>query len=182
MLNFLRKLRRIKMNKVTLYFLAISLICISACDSERADTKVSPRFNHVFLAVADLDRSIDFYTKAFELEVTKRLKQLKRTGSDGVVTEIEVNLAFLKFPGQDFVLEIGERDGFVSVNTTANYAHVGIDVKDIISAFDKLVKAGATQIQPITLVEADGVSAKNAFFTGPDGETIELMEMISGEF
>jgi len=180
MLNFLRKLRRNEMKKFPLYILA--LILISACSSQKAETKISPRFNHVFLTVADLDRSVVFYTKAFDLEVVNSIKKLKKTSSDGEVIEIEINMALLKFPGQDFVFEIGEREGFTAENTTANFAHLGIDVRDIEAAFDRLIKAGAILSQPISLVEANGVSAKNAFFTGPDGETIELMEIVSGEF
>jgi lactoylglutathione lyase len=184
MLYFLRKLRPSEMKIYTKFAFTIAslLLLFSACNSIDKYSPLSPRFNHVFLAVSDLDKSIAFYTKAFDLEITTRLKKLTKTSPDGEVTEIEVNMAFLKFPGQDFVFEIGERDRFVSENESANYQHVGVDVKDIEVAFERLVNAGATPLQPIVLVEAEGVSAKNAFLKGPDGETIELMEMISGEF
>jgi len=41
---------------------------------------------------------------------------------------------------------------------------------------------GAEVLVPIRLIKAEGVEAKQAFFKGPDGEPIELMEIISGEF
>jgi len=35
------------------------------------------------LYVADIDASIDLYTKAFDIEVTEQISLLKRTLSDG---------------------------------------------------------------------------------------------------
>ncbi|MBO3700255.1 VOC family protein [Roseivirga sp. E12] len=164
-------------------YLILMLILVSTLGCQEPKQELlSPRFNHVFLAVSDLDRSIDFYTSAFDLEVTKKLTQLIRIDEDGARTPVEVNMAFLKFPGQNFVLEIGEREAFVSNNTSSSYNHLGVDVMDIDKASARLLAAGGTAVRPIGLVEAVGVSAKTAFFTGPDGETIELMQLISGEF
>ena len=169
------------MKRINTLFICLSAALLaSACT--KPESPVSPRFNHVYLTMTDLERSIDFYTQAFDVEVTNRITELKRTESDGTVSTIKVNMAFLKFPGHDFVFEIGERPEIEVDNTKASYAHLGIDVTDITAAAKRLDAAGATLLSPVALVEARGVSAKNTFFQGPDGEIIELMEMIAGEF
>lgn len=157
-------------------------LAILSCESNTATSPRTPQFNHVYLHVSDMDRSLDFYTSAFDLEVTKHIKKLKRTLEDGQTVEQEINLALLKFPGHYFALEIGETLDSLPNNTTASYAHVGIEVEDIESASERIIKAGGLSSRPITQVETESILAKTAFFTGPDGETIELMQIISGNF
>jgi len=161
----------------------IVLIALLGCQTKEAkEVLLSPRFNHVYLKVSDLDRSVAFYTAAFELKQEKQIKKLKRTSAEGVSEEFETSLSLLKFPGQDFVLEIGKALDFQSENKQANYSHIGIDVADIETASERILKAGGVMISPVTLVETEDIIAKNAFFTGPDGETLELMQLISGDF
>ena len=80
------------------------------------------------------------------------------------------------------MLEIGENPEFKAANNGANYTHLGIDVKDIEAASERVLKAGGILSRPLSLVETEDITAKNIFFLGPDGETIELMQMISGDF
>lgn len=164
--------------------LCSALICIvlTSCTSETKEASLSPRFNHVYLKVADMDRSTQFYATAFDLEVTKQIKKIKRTPINGETGEYDIFLSLLKFPGQNFVLEIGENPNYASDNTSASFTHLGIDVEDIDAASDKVLAAGGVLLQPLSLVETEDIKAKNIFFAGPDGETIELMQMISGEF
>lgn len=129
-----------------------------------------------------MDKSVAFYTAAFDLEVSKQIKKIKRTPVDGESGEFDIYLSLLKFPGQDFVLEIGENPDFQAENSTANFTHLGIDVLDIEAASERVLKAGGVLTRPMSLVETEDIKAKNIFFTGPDGETIELMEIISGDF
>lgn len=161
----------------TLFALAIT---VSAWRS-RAGAPVTPRFNHVMLTVANLDSSVAFYTRAFDLEVTQRITSLTVTRPDGTSAAREVKMAFLKFPGQDFVFELAERkiadDGITPV-----FQHVGVDVKDIDSAAERVKAAGGQGFTGIAVVEGQGVKAKTAFFKGPDGENVELMQIISGNF
>jgi catechol 2,3-dioxygenase-like lactoylglutathione lyase family enzyme len=158
-------------------------MAILGCQTKEADgILLSPRFNHVYLKVSDLDRSVAFYTAAFELERVKQIKKLKRTSAEGVSEEFETSLSLLKFPGQDFVLEIGKALDFQSENSSANYTHLGIEVADIEAASERILKAGGVLVRPVALVETEDITAKTMFFTGPDGETIELMQLISGDF
>lgn len=159
------------------------LVLLLASQLTYGQQKSATYFNHVFLNVSDVDRSVEFYTTAFDLKVTNDITSMKIAGEDGEMVERDVRLVLLKFPGQNFVLEIGEGgETFTSDNGKANYAHVGVNVGDIAAAGDRLVNAGAEPIRPVTLVHAGDIEAKTAFFSGPDGETIELMELIKGEF
>lgn len=162
-------------------YLLLILIILFSCGS-KTENQLSPRFNHVYLTVADVDRSVAFYTTAFDLKVTAEIKEIKRTPKGGESERFDINLSLLKFDRQGFVLEISERSDFSSDNQTANFTHLGIDVKDIEAASERVLNAGGTLLRPITLVEAGEIKAKTTFFTGPDGETIELMEVIAGEF
>jgi len=162
--------------------LFLVLLAFVGCQTKVDEVQLSPRFNHVYLKVADIDRSVAFYTSAFDLELVKQIKKLKRTPEDGVATEYDISLSLLKFPGQDFVLEIGENSDLQAENSNANFTHLGIDVLNIEAASERILKAGGVLSRPLSLVETEDIKAKTMFFTGPDGETIELMQLISGDF
>jgi catechol 2,3-dioxygenase-like lactoylglutathione lyase family enzyme len=171
------------MYKKSLLLTLSALFMLSACSKPAEQETVSPRFNHVMLYVSDLEASIDFYTKAFDLKVTNRLDSLRITQPDGSQIAADVNMAFLKFPGQDFVYEFSERANYPdSALVGDHFQHLGVDVLDIESAFQRALDAGGKLMAPVRTVEGKGVAAKNAFFRGPDGEVVELMEMISGAF
>ena len=142
---------------------------------------LSPRFNHVMLYVSNLDSSVAFYTRAFDLDVAQRITSLTVTRPDGSTAAREVKMAFLKFPGQEFVFELAERevedDGISPV-----FQHVGVDVTDIDAAAERVKAAGGQGLNGIAIVEAQGVKTKTAFFKGPDGENVELMQILSGTF
>ncbi len=142
----------------------------------------SPRFNHVALQVSNMEKSVKFYTTAFGLDVTNRIKQLERTHQDGSNTNYDVNLAFLKFPGQDFVYELFESSEIDSLVQSPLLKHIGIDVNDIEKAYLKAINLGAKSIVPIRSVRANNLEVKQAFVSGIDGEVIELIQVISGEF
>lgn len=163
-----------------LNLLLIFLLVLTSCESNKP---LSPRFNHVMLSVSNLEASVKFYTSAFDLKVTNdQLKQIEVFNTDGSSISRDVNMAFLKFAGQGFVFELSEVPTINSENPPPFYQHVGIDVENIESAFNRVKLTGAEVVVPIRLVKANGVEAKQAFFKGPDGESIELMEIVSGEF
>jgi catechol 2,3-dioxygenase-like lactoylglutathione lyase family enzyme len=144
---------------------------------------LSPRFNHVMLAVTNLDSSITFYTAAFDLQVAQRITELNVTGANGTPTARPVKMALLKFPGQEFVLELGERPAPTATGPAPYYQHVGVDVRDIAAAAERVRKAGGRDPSPIQTVRTStGTVAKNMFFRGPSGELVELMQVVSGEF
>jgi catechol 2,3-dioxygenase-like lactoylglutathione lyase family enzyme len=142
---------------------------------------LTPRFNHVMLVVTNLDSSIAFYTKAFDLQVSQAISDMVVTAPNGTETRRSVKMALLKFPGQDFVLELAERT--VQDDRIAPfYQHLGIDVQDIAAAAERVRAAGARDLSAIQTVRTSGTVAKNAFFRGPSGEQVELMQLVSGAF
>jgi len=171
------------MNAKTKLISVILLLTLIQCTDTKQRKAISPRINHVMLYVSDLERSIDFYTAAFDLTVTNRLDSLTAVQPDGSEVTRPVKMAFLKFPDQDFVFELSEqvRDTTSTANTFL-FQHVGVDVTDIVAAYSRALEAGAEPLLNIRMVKAKGVEAKQAFFAGPDGERIELMQIIAGEF
>lgn len=156
----------------------LALICASCTVKE-----VSPRLNHVLLQVSNMERSVEFYTQAFGLEVTNnRIKNIEVRQDDGTTITRQVNIVLLKFPGQNFVYELSEHHETDSVLPAGLFHHVGIDVKDIDGAFDRAANAGAQVIVPVRVIKTSSIEAKQAFLKGPDGEIIELMQIISGEY
>ncbi len=153
---------------------------LTSCQSKEP---ISPRFNHVVIQVSNMEKSVDFYTHAFDLKVTNdSLKHVVYTLADGTKKERDVNVVLLKFPNQDFVYEMSEVTDFDPSVKFALFHHVGIDVKDIKKAYDRAKQAGAEVLVPIRLVQTNGIETKQAFLKGPDGEIIELMQLISGDF
>jgi catechol 2,3-dioxygenase-like lactoylglutathione lyase family enzyme len=165
--------------------LSIALFLFFATEGfkEKTIKPLSPRINHVMLYVSDLDASVDFYTRAFDFEINKKPTHLTFEEEDGTRRTLDVKMAFLKFPDQDFIFEMAEQklnendDHFSCL-----YQHFGIDVEDIDFSFKKALKAGGMKLAPIRTVIADDLTAKLAFLKGPDGEVIELMQVESGEF
>lgn len=150
--------------------------------SSRPAVPLQPRFNHVMLYVSDLDASIAFYTRAFDLTVSQRIDTLRVTRPDGSEAARAVRMALLKFPGQDFVFELAERrvqdDG-----TSPFFQHVGVDVADIEAAAARVQAAGGREFSGLSTVRTSGgTTARNGFFKGPDGEMVELMQVLRGEF
>jgi len=166
----------------TLAAVATIIIAVSAFAPAK-EAALSPRFNHVMLFVSNLDSSITFYTAAFDLQVAQRITELTVTGANGTPTARPVKMALLKFPGQEFVLELSERPATTSTVPAPYYQHLGVDVRDIAAAAERVGKAGGRNPSPIqTVSTSNGTVAKNMFFRGPSGELVELMQVVSGEF
>lgn len=139
-------------------------------------------FNHVLLQVSDMDRSLRFYTTAFDLRVTNKFSDITYTRGDSTLQRT-FKIVFLKFPWQDFVFELAQLQSPPVAGSTGLFQHIGVEVKDIIATTERLVGAGGIQLRPITRVRTDsGLEIKQAFFQGPDGEQIELVELIKGEY
>lgn len=164
-----------------LYYLLF--LCVILNISCKPKEPVSPRFNHVVIQVSDMKKSVNFYTSAFDLDVTNdSLKHVVYTLADGTKKERDVNVVLLKFPNQDFVYEMVEVSAYDHSTNFDKFHHVGIDVNNIKIAFERAKKAGAEVLVPIQLVQTNGLETKQAFLKGPDGEIIELMQLISGNF
>lgn len=162
------------------YFLILTILCAVSCTPEIPENRF--RFNHVMLYVQDIDASVEFYTKAFPLQIKERIDVLTRETPDGM-QDANVKIALLTFENQDFLLEIAEQSSFADTDGAArHYQHLGVNVLDIETAFADLLAAGATESSPIREVRANDIRVKIAFLHGPDGELIELMQVFEGSF
>ncbi|MFN2373099.1 MAG: VOC family protein [Cyclonatronaceae bacterium] len=165
-----------------IFILVMTLILANGCNPETPETE-GPRFNHAMLYVSDLDASVLFYRDAFDMRLDQKLNHLMVVNDAGIYDTLSVNMAFLRFNGSRFVLELSQRAMAQDSNAVPlHYQHLGIDVDDIELAMKKAGAAGAETLRPVTTVKAEGIKAKNAFLKGPDGEIIELMEILEGEF
>lgn len=119
--------------------------------------------DHVGVRVADMERSIDFYTTVLGLRVTQRVN----------VRSLE--LAFLEIPGASDGTQVelvagatdhSHSDGIVN--------HVAFAVANIDAGIERLRAHGVLLLSdgPITLWEGKRI----VFFRGPDGERLELVE------
>lgn len=125
---------------------------------------------HVALYTKDLETSINFY------------KQLGGTtaGRADVIKQTGVNhLAMIAMPG--FSLEIIEpHDGSPVTNEGGLFPHLAIETDDIEAAIVDLKAIGVTTFRtekPVDMPTLFG-GIRNIFFTGPDGELLELVEHI----
>ena len=169
-------------SRLTVLAAFATVIIAASAFAPAKEAPLSPRFNHVMLVVSNLDSSIAFYTAAFDLQVAQRITELTVTGANGTPSARPVKMALLKFPGQEFVLELAERPQ-ASTGPAPYYQHVGVDVRDIAAAAERVRKAGGRSPSPIqTVSTSSGTVAKNMFFRGPSGELVELMQVVSGEF
>lgn len=165
----------------TLAAFATMVLAVSAFAP--AKPTLTPRFNHVMLIVSNLDSSVTFYTTAFDLHVAQRINELRVTGATGSQSARPVKMALLKFPGQEFVLELAERPAPSTTSPAPFYQHLGVDVQDIAAAAERVRRAGGRDPSAIqTVSTSSGTVAKNMFFRGPSGELVELMQIVSGEF
>ena len=171
-----------KLRLTTVAAFATIIVAVSAFAPAKK-ASLTPRFNHVMLVVSNLDSSITFYTTAFDLQVAQRITELHVTGANGNQSARPVKMALLKFPGQEFVLELAERPAPSTTGPAPYYQHLGVDVKDIAAAAERVRQAGGRDPSAIqTVSTSSGTVAKNMFFRGPSGELLELMQIVSGTF
>lgn len=118
------------------------------------------------LRVGDLQRSIDFYTKALGMRVLRQ--------SD--YPEGKFSLTFLGYgpESQQAALELTYNYGVESYALGTAYGHVAIGVDDIRAACDRVRAAGAKVTrEPGPMKHGSTVIA---FVEDPDGYKVELIE------
>lgn len=121
------------------------------------------KMEHIGVIVNDVDRSIQFYTNVIGMELKRREKLNE-----------EVELAFLAFPGSENIeLELVGR-GTNGLSDQGIVNHIAFTVHNIEETLEHL-KAHGVRLQDETPREIlDGM--KIAFFFGPDGEKLELVQ------
>ena len=124
------------------------------------------RILHTMLRVTDLEKSIDFYTKIFGMDLLR-----KKDFPDGKFT-----LAFIGYgsESENTVLELThnwETDAYDLGNA---YGHIAIAVDDAYAACAEITAKGGNVVRPAGPMQHGGTVI--AFVKDPDGYMIELIE------
>lgn len=125
------------------------------------------RFLHTMLRVANMQRSLDFYTRVMGMEVL-------RTSEN---PEYRYSLAFVGFGGgnpQQAELELTWNWDTDRYDLGSAYGHVALGVEDIYATCEKIRAAGGQITREPGPVK--GGTTVIAFITDPDGYKIELIE------
>ena len=127
----------------------------------------TPRFLHTMIRVRDLDRSIDFYTRGFDM------KLLRRTDYPSG----EFTLAFVGYGDENehTVIELTHNWGRKEPYELGNgFGHLAIGVADIYATCKRLEADGVPIPRPPGPMKHGG--SVIAFVEDPDGYKIELIE------
>ncbi|GMA59049.1 lactoylglutathione lyase [Alicyclobacillus sacchari] len=121
------------------------------------------KLEHTGVMVNNLEESIDFYTRILGMELNGILEH----------NQPGMRLAFLAFSGQTAELELIE--GYPSaVASEGQVHHLAFTVDDIEAEAERLRALGVTFTDPeITTLRNQ---ARYIFFTGPNGEQLELFQ------
>jgi len=118
---------------------------------------------HTCLNVADLDRSIQFYTEQLGLQFVNR-REIKQNNAE---------IAFLK-DGDAGALELTRWRDKKALLEGDNFDHIAFETEDITKTVAELRAHGVTiAMEPYSL---QGSSSKIAFIKDPDGNWLELIE------
>ena len=121
------------------------------------------RILHTCLNVADLDRSIKFYTEHIGLKFIRR-REVKKNNAE---------IAFLEDESGGAIELTHWRDK-KNLLEGDNFDHIAFEVGNIKAVVDELKANGVTiAMEPFSL---DGSSSKIAFIKDPDGNWLELIE------
>ena len=128
---------------------------------------LSFRVHHTMLPVADLDRSVDFYTRLLGMKVRDRHASEARKVEVGLIGYGEKASA----PFLELIKDTSEN---APDHVTPANIHVGIDTSDLRKLCAILEKEGVTFIRPLKQ-RSDGMGL-SAWIRDPDGHELELAE------
>jgi catechol 2,3-dioxygenase-like lactoylglutathione lyase family enzyme len=143
---------------------------------------------HFSFTVSDIDRSVAWYVDVLGLELVSRQRQDNGyTRALVGMTEAVLEVARFAIPGRspgssDHVLELvqyveppGER---IPLRTNSpGVAHLAFLVDDIHERHRRLAAAGVEfRGRPVLITEGTNEGGWACYFSGPDGETLELLE------
>jgi glyoxylase I family protein len=144
---------------------------------------VRRRVFHVGITVADLERSVDFYTRGLGFEVvtrqTSNARYLELTGYPGV----EIAAAFVRLPGDGLEVEIQEyrrvEAGPPRIPGTASVgsSHICLAVEDLDTALERAERSGGRRVtEPVEIDSGINTGAEGVYLRDPDGHTVELFQ------
>jgi len=120
---------------------------------------------HTMIRVVDLDRSIDFYQRAFGLGVADGFD------FDGFA------LVYLRNAENDFEIELTWNEGREEPYTHGDgYGHVAVCVDDVHAEHQRFVDEGLTPLDVKEFHRDGSLMARFFFVQDPDGYKIEVLE------
>ena len=120
---------------------------------------------HSMIRVLDEARSVDFYRKAFGLDIADRIDFDSFT------------LIYMKTAESDFELELTVNKGQGAPYELGNgYGHLAISVEVLESEHARLAELGLSPGDIKELKTPDGKTARFFFIEDPDGYKIEVLE------
>ncbi len=120
---------------------------------------------HSMIRVLDEARSVDFYKKAFGLEVADRIEFDSFT------------LIYMRNAESEFELELTVNKGTEAPYDLGNgYGHLAVSVTDLKAEHQRLADAGLSPKDLKTLNAPGGGAAHFFFIEDPDGYKIEVLE------
>lgn len=156
--------------------------------------------DHVSLTVHDVERSIQFYSKALGMKLLRKSIVNPGPGIKYVNAFVYSDQLLLELvTAEDAALELQSPENFKkAMRGSIGITHLGVRVRDLDAAVAKMREAGATMIgEPLEVVKervetvyfAEGADKsvrylrspgkkpwRVALFSDPDGVTIELIE------
>lgn len=120
---------------------------------------------HSMIRVLEEARSLDFYRRAFGMQIADRY------AFDGFT------LVYLKSPEDDFELELTINHGRAEAYTHGTgYGHIAVVVADVAAEHARFVATGLNP-EPVKEFHREGALMARFFFvTDPDGYRIEVLE------
>jgi lactoylglutathione lyase len=124
------------------------------------------RILHTMIRVVDLDKSIDFYTNIFGMQVLRR-----KDYPDGKFT-----LAFVGYGDENSntVIELTHNWETKSYELGNAFGHIAIAVPDAYKSCDEIAAKGGKVVRPAGPMKFGG--GVIAFVEDPDGYKIELIQ------
>lgn len=120
---------------------------------------------HMMIRVLDEARSVDFYSRAFWLEVADRLDFDSFT------------LVYLSNRESTFELELTVNKGRTEPYTPGDgYGHLAVSVDDVAAEHARLAAAGLEPRKLVDFGNGDKLVARFFFISDPDGYQIEVLE------
>ena len=123
-------------------------------------------FLHTMLRVGDLQRSVDFYSRAFGM------KEIRRRD----VPAGKYTLAFVGFGEEEdnTLIELTYNYGVEKYELGGAFGHLAVGVPDVAAACEQAAAAGGTITRPAGPVQHGTTII--AFVKDPDGYLIELVQ------
>jgi lactoylglutathione lyase len=129
-------------------------------------------FDHVGLSVADLERSIEFYERAFGFTPEFRFK-LDPHPIEGAMLLHESGVRLELFSHDDGHAGL-QATTPIEALATRGYGHFALSAADIARPFDRAVAVGARPV--LTPRPSPEPGVRFAFLADPEGNLIELVE------